>query len=253
MSRAGRAGDAAVMGDVRGDVRGERPAPPMKQIPLALGGATRRTFDNFMPGANEPAIAHLQALSAQGAHWAPVYLWGASGSGKTHLLEALVNRCEQQGLRAGWFDARDPAPWPHDEAWALIVIDACDALDADQQRAAFALFVEAATRGVTLAAAGRVPPVDLPLREDLRTRLGWGHVFAIRPLGEREARAALGREADRRGVSLSDEVMDYLLTRFARDLKHLMAQLDRLDSFSLATKRAITVPLLKLMLAEDAR
>ena len=47
--------------------------------------------------------------------------------------------------------------------------------------------------------------------------------------------------------------MDYLLTRFARDLKHLMAQLDRLDEFSLSTKRTITVPLLKQMLAEEGR
>jgi len=91
----------------------------------------------------------------------------------------------------------------------------------------------------------------LPLREDLRTRLGWGHVFAIQPLAEEQTRAALRREADRRGLFFSDDVMDYLLTRFARDLKHLMALLDRLDEFSLATKRAITVPLLKRMLAEE--
>ena len=227
----------------------------MKQIPLAIGVATRRSFENFMPGANEPALSHLRALSAQSTqatHWAPVYLWGASGSGKTHLLQSLVNHGEQQGLRAGWFDALDPAPWPFDEAWALVVIDGCDALDADQQHAAFTLFVEAATRGVPVAAAGRLPPVDLPLREDLRTRLAWGHVFAVQPLGEPEVRAALRREADRRGIFLSDDVMDYLLTRFVRDLKNLMAQLDRLDTFSLATKRPITVPLLKLMLAEDA-
>ena len=96
----------------------------MKQIPLAIGVATRRSFENFLPGANGPAIAHLQALGAPGRHWAPVYLWGSSGSGKSHLLEALVDQGDQQGLRAGWFDARDPAPWPFDEAWALIVIDA---------------------------------------------------------------------------------------------------------------------------------
>jgi DnaA family protein len=89
------------------------------------------------------------------------------------------------------------------------------------------------------------------VREDLRTRLGWGHVFALAPPGESEVRAVLRREADRRGTFLSDDVMDYLLTRFARDLKHLMAQLDRLDAFSLSTKRAITVPLLKQMLAEE--
>jgi len=164
-----------------------------------------------------------------------------------------VHRVEAQGSHVGWFSAADPTPWPSDDAWALIAIDACDTLNADQQHAAFTLFVEAATRGVPVIAAGRVPPVDLPLREDLRTRLGWGHVFAIQPLSEPEARAALRREADRRALFFSDDVMDYLLTRFARDLKHLMALLDRLDEFSLSTKRAVTVPLLKQMLAEEGK
>ena len=220
----------------------------MRQIPLPIGVEAARTFDNFAPGANAAAIDHLKTLAPQAA---PVYLWGASGSGKTHLLHALVNRLQAQGARAGWFDAADRAPWPFEEAWAAIVLDDCERLDADRQHAAFALFVEAGTRGVPVVAAGRVPPVDLPLREDLRTRLGWGHVFAILPLSESEARATLRREADLRGIFLSDEVMSYLLTRFARDLKHLMALLDRLDAFSLATKRQITVPLLKQMLAEE--
>ncbi|MEP6874430.1 MAG: DnaA regulatory inactivator Hda [Burkholderiales bacterium] len=220
----------------------------MRQIPLPIAGERAAAFDNFMPGANALAVAHLEALSA---HAAPVYLWGVSGSGKTHLMQALVHRFEDQGQHAGWFSAADPAPWPSDETWALIAIDDCDTLDPDQQHAAFALFVDAATRGVPVVASGRLPPVDLPLREDLRTRLGWGHVFAIQPLDESETRAALRREADRRALFFSDDVMDYLLTRFARDLKHLMALLDRLDEFSLSTKRAITVPLLKQMLAEE--
>ena len=173
-----------------------------------------------------------------------------SGSGKTHLLRATAQHFDEQGLRVGWFGAADAPPWPHDDAWSLIVFDDCDQFDADQQHAAFALFVEAVGAGVPVVSAGHVPPVDLPLREDLRTRIGWGHVFALEPLREPEVRAALRREADRRGVFLSDDVMDYLLTRFARDLKHLMAQLDRLDEFSLANKRAITVPLLKQMLSE---
>jgi len=191
---------------------------------------------------------HLLSL-APGA--APVYLWGPAGSGKTHLLRALVQRLASQGGRAGSFSVSDASPWVFDERWSAIVIDGCDTLDGDQQRAAFALFVEAATHGTMVIAAGRVPPVDLPLREDLRTRLGWGHVFSVQPLSENETRSALRREADRRGVFLSDEVMDYLLTRFERDQKHLMALLDRLDEFSLANKRAITVPMLKQMLAEE--
>jgi DnaA-homolog protein len=219
----------------------------MKQIPLAIGAEPIRSFDNFLPGGNAALLAHLQALGPQSA---PVYLWGPSGSGKTHLLQALVTQAQHQGARAGWFDSTRSAPWVHDETWTLLAFDGCDALDAGQQQAAFGLFV--AATGVPVVAAGRVPPVDLPLREDLRTRLGWGHVFAVQPLGEVEVRAALRREADQRGVFLSDDVMNYLLTRFARDLKHLMAQLDRLDQFSLVHKRAITVPMLKQMLAEEA-
>jgi DnaA family protein len=151
----------------------------------------------------------------------------------------------------GWFNAASATPWTFDESDALIVFDDCDRFDEAQQHAAFALFVEATTHGIPVAAAGLVPPVDLPLRDDLRTRLGWGHVFALSPLAESEARAAMRREADRRGLFLSDDVMSYLLTRFARDLKHLMTVLDRLDEFALVHKRAITVPLLKQMLAEE--
>jgi DnaA family protein len=221
----------------------------MKQIPLAIGSEAPRTFDNYVAGANAPALAHLAAL-APGA--APVYLWGSSGSGKTHLLRATAGRFQAHGGKVGWFGAQSPTPWAADERWALVVLDDCEAFDAGQQQAAFALFVEAATHALPIVGAGSLPPVDLPLREDLRSRLGWGHVFALQPLAEPEVRAALRREADRRGVFLSDEVMDYLLTRFARDLKHLMTQLDRLDEFALANKRAITVPLLRRMLADEA-
>ena len=222
----------------------------MKQIPLAIGPEPLQSFDNFLPGANAGALAHLHAL-APGAP--PVYLWGPPGSGKTHLLHATVHAARAQGLQAAWFSAAHELPWPAADDRAWLVFDDCEGLSPAQQQAAFSLFVDATGRGAAVLAAGTVPPVDLHVREDLRTRLGWGHVFALVPLAEAEARAALRREADRRGTFLSDEVMSYLLTRFARDLKHLMAQLDRLDHFSLSTQRAITVPLLKEMLAGEAR
>jgi DnaA family protein len=220
----------------------------MRQIPLAIGNEPERSFDSFVAGANVQVLHHLQNLPPQAA---PVYLWGPSGVGKTHLLQAVTHHAQGQGGRVSWFTPSDAAPWQFEDGDSLIVLDACDGFDADQQQAAFALFVNASADGIPVLAAGRVPPVDLPLRDDLRTRLGWGHVFALEPLTESEARAALRREADRRGLFLSDEVMDYLLTRFARDLKFLMSLLDRLDEFALVHKRAITVPLLKQMLAEE--
>ena len=68
---------------------------------------------------------------------------------------------------------------------------------------------------------------------------------------EDQVRATLRREADRRGIFLSDDVMGFLLTRFARDLTHLMALLDRLDGYALTHQRAVTVPLIRQMLAES--
>ncbi|MBI5260041.1 MAG: DnaA regulatory inactivator Hda [Burkholderiales bacterium] len=220
----------------------------MKQIPLGLTPPPMAGFDGLLAGANAEAVQHLRSLVMPAA---PVYLWGASGTGKTRLLQALASQRQAEGERIGWFDANDPLPWSLDESWSLVVVDRCEALDAEHQQAAFAMFVEAGSQGVQWAAAGRLPPVDLPLREDLRTRLGWGHVFALHALAEGETRAALRREADRRGIFLSDDVMDYLLTRFQRDLKHLMGLLNRLDEFALAEHRAVTVPLLRKMLAEE--
>lgn len=223
----------------------------MKQLPLAigaLGAGPEQSFETFTPGENAAALAQLADF---GPGAPPIYLWGPAGSGKTHLLRALVRRSESRGQRAGWFAADDAPPWELDEDWSIIVLDDCEAFDETRQHAAFALFVQALSQGIAVAAAGRLPPVDLPLREDLRTRLGWGPVFALQPLDEPAVRATLRREADRRGIFLSDEVMGYLLTRFERDLKHLMQQLAQLDRFSLANKRAITVPLLKQMMAEE--
>ncbi|CAD5373845.1 Chromosomal replication initiator protein DnaA [Rubrivivax sp. A210] len=222
----------------------------MKQIPLAMQPEPDASFDSFVPGANAAALAHLRTLAASTSAAAPVYLWGAAGTGKTHLLRALAGQQRAQGLRVGWFDAADRLPWELSPEWSLVVVDRCEALDPAAQHAAFALFVDAMTHLVQFAAAGRLPPVDLALRDDLRTRLAWGHVHALRPLAESETRAALRRDADRRGIFLSDEVMDYLLTRFPRDLAHLLALLDRLDGYGLALGRRVTVPLLRQMLAE---
>ena len=99
-----------------------------------------------------------------------------------------------------------------------------------------------------MLAAGSSAPADLLLREDLRTRLGWGHIFLMQPLGEAQSRAVLRQAADARGLFLSDEVMDYTLRRFSRDLGSLLALLDELDRYALQTQRAITIPLIRSML-----
>jgi len=121
-----------------------------------------------------------------------------------------------------------------------------------QQQAAFNWFVNASTPGegqlCGVLAAGPCPPADLSLREDLRSRLGWGHVFQLHLLDETQCRAVLRQHAEGRGIFLKDDVMDFILTRFSRDLGHLMALLDQLDGYALQTQRPLTIPLIKAML-----
>lgn len=226
---------------------------PMRQLLLPFGPAAEPSFDSFVVGANAALLQHLRAAALPAAPGAPIYLWGPAGSGKTHLLRALAQEHQCRGGTVAWFDADTPLPWTLEGEVTLAVIDRCDALDAARQHAAFGLFVAATGMVGQLAAAGRMPPVDLALREDLRTRLGWGHVYALQPLAEADLRAALRQQADERGVHLGDEVIAYLLTHFERDMKHLTQLLERLDQFALVEQRAnLTLPLLKRMLAQIA-
>ncbi len=230
--------------------------PPMKQLALDIGLAPVPSLENFIDAGNEDALEHLRLWTANPMRSpVPTFLWGDSGSGKTHLLRAVREALRDHGARVGWLDATTLHPADFDDAWQVVILDDCQLYTAEQQAAAFNWFVNAQTptdgpaRWV-LAAADR-PPADLKLREDLRTRLGWGHVFQLRALSDTERRAVLRRAADDRGVFLSDEVMDFMQTRFSRDLSSLMLLLDQLDAYALRTQRAITIPLIKSMLDND--
>jgi DnaA-homolog protein len=225
----------------------------MKQIALDIGMSAGPTLANFVPGPNVQALKHMElwvGAKSTGHSRSPVptYFWGPSGSGKTHLLKAAREALREQGARVGWLDASVNEAPEFDETWAAVVLDDVHLYTATQQHTAFNWFVNAQTHHRPVLAAGELPPTELQLRDDLRTRLGWGHIFGMRLLSEPERRAVLRQAADERGVFLGDEVMDFMLTRFSRDLGSLMDLLELLDGYALQTKRGITVPLIKSMM-----
>jgi DnaA-homolog protein len=225
----------------------------MRQIALDIGLFTGPTLANFCAGPNDEVLKHLQ-MWVDAKHTAthrspvPTYLWGPQGSGKSHLLEAVQQAVREQGAQVGWLDATVLDAPEFQESWACVLLDDVHLYTAAQQHTAFNWFVHAQTYQRPVLSAGALPPPELLLREDLRTRLGWGYTFALQMLSESERRAVLRQSADARGVFLSDEVMDFILTRFSRDLGSLMEFLDQLDHYALQTKRAITVPLIKSMM-----
>lgn len=219
-----------------------------RQFPLDLEPQPDHRFERFVPGANAWLLEHLQGLQAGEA---PTLLSGPAASGKTHLLRALAERWQSRGHVVQHFDASTRPPWTLLPTARLVLIDEVERLDADQQQAAFALFIAAVGQGAAVVAASRLPAAELPLREDLRTRLAWGAGFALQPLGESELRQLLRQEGQRRGLQLGDDLLDYLLLRFVRDASHLVPLLQRLDDYAMRTKRAPTVPLLREMLHEE--
>ncbi len=226
----------------------------MKQITLDIGLATGPTLANFVPGPNAAVASHLalwvgaKSSAATLRSPVPTYLWGSEGSGKTHLLKGVREALREQGASVGWLDASMLEPPPFSDAWTAVMMDDVHLYTAVQQHAAFNWFVNAQTLQRGVLAAGDAPPSDLKLRDDLQSRFGWGHVFGLKVLSETGRRAVLRQAADARGVFLGDDVMDFMLTRFSRDLGSLMELLALLDGYSLQTKRAITVPMIKSMM-----
>jgi DnaA family protein len=198
----------------------ERRAPA--QLPLEMSSPAEPAFENFVAGTNAEALAGVRAL-AEGAAAEPiVYLWGEPGSGRTHLLRAAARV--------------NPA---------LVVADDVQSLAPAAQQALFIAINEARERRAAVLAAGDAPPARLAMREDLRSRLGWGLVYQLKRLSDEDKTLYLRAEATRRGFALSDEVVRYLLSRLPRDLSSLSRVMERLDRHSLARQRPLTVPLVR--------
>ncbi len=195
----------------------------MKQLALGISPPPQPTLENFVPGANAELLSRLRELKAGKFAENVLYLWGESGSGKSHLLQASA---------------------------AAHVADDVENLDEPSQIGLFNAINEARQLGGTVLAAGNAPPAQLPLREDLKSRLAWGLVYQVKLLSDEERSTYLRAEAARRGMQLPGEVVAYLLTHMRRDLRSLTAILDRLDQVSLELKRPITLPLLREAIKE---
>lgn len=222
-----------------------------QQLILDLLPAPPPSLDNFVVGRNAAALDALQHCEGGRA----IYLWGPQGVGRSHLLHGAC-----QLMDGHYHGADSPASELHALATGdmltvrLVAVDDVQALDTHGQAALFALYnrwrESAATRhAFALVIAGDRAPMAMEVREDLRTRLGWDLVFRLEQLSDEERAQALQSRAAQRGLDLSPEVISWLLTHHERDMSRLTSLVDALDRYSLARHRAITLPLLKDLLA----
>lgn len=219
---------------------------PMRQLILDLLPETLPSLDNFVvgDGGNAETLCALTGWLAGQAAETGFCLWGEAGAGKSHLLIASGFHYLDAASDA-LPDVRDLEALPME-----LAIDNVHQLDDDSQIALFNLFNHLRREGGRLLVAAPQAPAHLCLREDLRTRLGWGLIYRLTPLSDREKSAALTAQAQARALKLPAGAIDTLLRHLPRDMRTLSAFIVALDRYSLEHKRPVTLPLLRELLAQ---
>ncbi len=234
------------------------PDPFGPQLPLALRYPPDQRFDTWLDASAIGIVSRLQALAAGEAR-DPMYLQGANGSGKTHLLLATCAEAESGGRRAHYLSLAPLRGKVRDaleglEQADLVAIDDIDALAGchEDEVAVFDLHNRLHDAGVGCVYAARQVPAVLPLGlPDLGSRLSQCTLVALATLDDEGRAEVLRRRAESRGLAFDEAALDWMLTRCSRDLADLAALFERLDRASLAAQRRITVPFLRQVLGGD--
>jgi len=226
-----------------------------RQLPLGLQLRAAARFTNFITGPNRELLQQLQA-SAAGRGELFFLLWGAAGTGKTHLLHACCHQAGADGREVAYLSLRDSEELPPQllegwERYALVCLDDVDAIagQPDWEEALFHLYNRIREQGGTLIVSSAAAPAGVPFGlADLASRLGWGLVYQLQPLNDEQRLQALQQRAQQRGCDMPEETGRYLLRRLPRDMPALFELLERLDEASLVAQRRLTVPFVKSVL-----
>lgn len=231
---------------------------PSGQMPLPFARFERIDFELFQTRHNLDAVASLkQAAVGEDNH--NVYIWGQTGTGKSHLLQAACTLASDSGRTAAFIPLARHREIRQEmlsglAEFDLVCIDDLGYIqgNASWERPLFNLFNEMRDRQRPMLFTADKSPSGIGITmPDLKSRLAWDLVYHLSPADERTLIAALQQRATARMFDLPDEVVEFLVRRVARDTHSLFAMLDRLDEASLQSKKKLTVPFVKSVLGLD--
>lgn len=231
---------------------------PVQQPLLNLGLHDGHRFESFYPGENNALpVEELKSL-LNGAGHGQIFLWGAEGTGKSHLLQACCQTAFTQGSTAAYIPLsamkhHGVGIFAGAEIYQLICVDDLHLVmgDEDWQVALFNLINQARVAGQQLVFSAEQNPRHMPCTlPDLQSRLLWNGNYQLHELSDEEKAGALKTRAAVRGISLDNAVIEYIFKRYPRDFTTLIGILDKLDHESMTSKRKITIPLVKQALKD---
>ena len=218
-----------------------------QQLTLGIRLRDDATFDNYFSGQNEQVVHNLKKREEP-----YVFLFGADGTGKSHLLQAACHETGKKGLPVVYLPLAEeglmPAMLDGLESMSLIALDDIQEIigNEDWEYALFNLYNRVREKGVRMLVSSAEPLASLNIKlADLKSRLSWGPIFQLRSLSDKEKQRALQQRAKNRGLDLTDDVVTYLLKRSSRDMNSLFALFEKLDKASMVEKRKLTIPFIK--------
>ena len=224
----------------------------MSQLALPLQLQDHAVFESFWSAGNDALVAYLIELSGTG-NSPGCWIWGASATGKTHLLQAVCDRTGDRSvyLPLGRLVEAGPEVLDGLETRQFICLDDIDKVagEPEWERSLFELCNQALDSGGILIISASAPPRECDFElKDLESRFMRLPPFHVQPLADSDRVRALQLRASMRGLDLPVETANYLLTRRKRDMASLYALLDRLDLESLKAQRRLTIPFVKTVL-----
>jgi len=227
-----------------------------QQLALNLALGEDATFENFYEKeATHPLTDYLKSTLLKEDELF-IYLWGSSGSGLSHLLQAACHFAAEQEHTTIYFSLKDhqqlsPAILQNLQQCQLVCIDDidCIAQQAAWEEALFHCFNQLRNAKVPLLVSAKAAPASLAFAlADLKSRMQWGPTFQLTALSDSDKLAALQQRANLRGIKLSDEVGLFLLRHLSRSTHFLFESFGRLDKASWQEQRKLTIPFVKKVL-----
>jgi DnaA family protein len=234
------------------------------QLPLGFEPGELFTFDSFVAGKNAVAVGLARQMAACGYSGSAkseqqLYIWGEPGMGKSHLLQASCNLAAKNQRTVCYLTQDEILEQPTDifdglEQIELVCLDDIETwlVDPSWEIALFDLINRMRENSSCLMlASSHSPDEDFVKLPDLRSRLAWGPVFHLQDISDKEKYQALSYRARQNGLELPENVADYLMQRYPRDMFGLFERLSVLDKASMAMQRRLTVPLVKSVFSDE--